>query len=77
MAATATPMGAQPVGTLSASGSFSGKVRHIKIASGYASNIFYGDFVKMVAAGVIEKDTGTATLTPVGRALSFAIIFAP
>jgi len=66
MAATATPMGAEPVGTLSASGSFSGKVRHIKIASGYATNIFYGDFVKMVAAGVIEKDTGTATLTPVG-----------
>ena len=66
MAATATPMGAEPVGTLSASGSFSGKVRHIKIASGYATNIFYGDFVKMVAAGVIEKDTGTATFTPVG-----------
>lgn len=66
MAATATPMGAEPVGTLSASGSFSGKVRHIKIASGYAANVFYGDFVKMVAAGVIEKDTGTATMTPVG-----------
>lgn len=66
MAATATPMGAEPVGTLSASGSFSGKVRHIKIASGYAANVFYGDFVKMVAAGVIQKDTGTATMTPVG-----------
>ena len=66
MAATATPMGAEPVGTLSASGSFSGKVRHIKSASGYAANIFYGDFVKMVAAGVVEKDTGTTTLTPVG-----------
>jgi hypothetical protein len=59
-------MGAEPVGTLSASGSFSGKVRHIKIASGYAANVFYGDFVKMVAAGVIQKDTGTATMTPVG-----------
>ena len=66
MAATATPMGAEPVGTLSASGSFSGKMRHIKIASGYAANIFYGDFVKMVAAGVVQKDTGTTTLTPVG-----------
>ena len=66
MAATATPMGAEPVGTLSASGSFSGKVRHIKIASGYAADVFYGDFVKMVAAGVIQKDTGTATMTPVG-----------
>ena len=66
MSATATPMGAEPVGGLSACGSFSGKVRHIKIASGYASNIFYGDFVKLVNTGTIEKDVGTATATPVG-----------
>ena len=66
MATTATPMGAEPVGTLSASGSFTGKVRHIKIASGYGTGIFYGDFVKLVAAGTVEKDTGTAALTPVG-----------
>jgi len=66
MSATATPMGAEPVGGLSACGSFSGKVRHIKIASGYAANIFYGDFVKLVNTGTIEKDTGTATATPVG-----------
>ena len=33
MATTATPMGAEPVDTLSASGSFTGKVRHIKIAA--------------------------------------------
>ena len=66
MAATATPMGAEPVGGLSACGSFSGKVRHIKIASGYATAIFYGDFVKLVNTGTVEKDTGTATMTPVG-----------
>ena len=66
MAKTATPMGAEPVGGLSACGSFSGKVRHIKIASGYNTAIFYGDFVKLVAAGTVEKDTGTATATPVG-----------
>ena len=66
MSATATPMGAEPVGGLSACGSFSGKVRHIKIASGYATNIFYGDFVKLVNTGTIEKDAGTATATPVG-----------
>ena len=53
MATAATPMGAEPVGTLSASGSFTGKVRHIKIASGYATDIFYGDFVKLVAAGTL------------------------
>lgn len=55
MATTATPMGAEPVGTLSASGSFTGKVRHIKIASGYATGVFYGDFVKLVATGTVEK----------------------
>ena len=66
MATTATPNGAEPVGTLSSSGSFTGKVRHIKIASAYAVNIFYGDFVKLVTAGTIEKDAGTATMTPVG-----------
>ena len=66
MAASATPMGAEPVGGLSACGSFSGKVRHISIASGYAADVFYGDFVKIVNSGTIEKDTGTATATPVG-----------
>ena len=66
MAATATPMGAEPVGGLSACGSFSGKVRHIKIASGYATAIFYGDFVKLVNTGTVEKDTCTATMTQVG-----------
>ena len=55
MATTATPMGAEPVGTLSASGSFTGKVRHIKIASGYGTAIFYGDFVKLVSSGTVEK----------------------
>lgn len=40
MATSATPMGAEPVDTLSASGSFTGKVRHIKIASGYGTGIF-------------------------------------
>lgn len=66
MATTATPMGAEPTDTLSASGSFTGKVRHIKVASGYGTAIFYGDFVKLVNTGTVEKDTGTATLTPVG-----------
>lgn len=55
MATSATPTGAEPVGTLSASGSFTGKVRHIKIASAYNTAVFYGDFVKLVAAGTVEK----------------------
>jgi len=66
MATTATPMGAEPTDTLSASGSFTGKVRHIKVASGYGTAIFYGDFVKLVNTGTLEKDTGTTTATPVG-----------
>ena len=66
MSATATPTGAEPIGTLSSSGSFTGKVRHLKIASNYGTAIFYGDFVKTVAAGTIELDTGTTSLTPTG-----------
>lgn len=66
MSSVATPYGARPVGTLSGSGSFSGKRRAYKIASGYATSIFYGDFVKLVAAGTVEKDITTTTLTPIG-----------
>ena len=62
MATTATPMGAEPVNTLSASGSYTGKVRHIKIASAYGTAIFYGDFVKVVAAGTIEKAAVTTSV---------------
>lgn len=66
MASTAAPYGARPIGCLSSAGSFTGKTRLIKIASGYDTALFYGDFVKLVAAGVVEKDTGTTSLTPVG-----------
>ena len=62
MATSATPTGAEPVDTLSASGSFTGKVRHIKIASGYGTGIFYGDFVKLVAAGTLEKAAVTTAV---------------
>jgi len=62
MAPTATPMGAEPVNTLSASGSYTGKVRHLKIASAYDTAIFYGDFVKVVAAGTIEKAAVTTSV---------------
>lgn len=66
MASTATPYGAEPIGTLSASGSFSGKVRHYKIASGYATAIYMGDFLAPVNDGTVAKDTGTTTMTPIG-----------
>jgi len=66
MAASATPYGARPIGTLSASGSWSGKVRHLQIASTYGTAIFNGDFVKLLATGYIAKDEGTTTLASVG-----------
>ncbi len=62
MASSATPSGAEPVGTLSASGSFTGKIRHIKIASAYNTSIFYGDFAKLVAAGTVEKAAVTTAV---------------
>ena len=62
MATTATPMGAEPIDTLSASGSFTGKVRHIKIASAYDTAIFYGDFVKVVSSGTIERSAVTTAV---------------
>ena len=66
MAASASPYGARPIGTLSASGSYSAKVRHLPIITTYDTAIFNGDFVKLVANGTIEKDAGTATLAAVG-----------
>jgi hypothetical protein len=62
MATSATPNGAEPVNTLSASGSYTGKVRHIKIASGYGTAIFYGDFVKLVSSGTVEKAAVTTSV---------------
>ena len=66
MATSATPYGARPIGTLSASGSWTSKVRHLPIGSGYGSAIMNGDFVKLVADGEIELDNGTTALTAVG-----------
>lgn len=62
MATSATPSGAEPVDTLSASGSFTGKVRHIKIANAYGTAIFYGDFVKLVSSGTVEKAAVTTSV---------------
>ena len=45
---------------------YAGAVRHIKIASGYAANVFNGDLVSVVTAGTVEKFTGTDAGSPVG-----------
>jgi len=62
MASTATPYGAEPIGHMSANGSFSGKVNPYPIATTYGTQISNGDFVYLLVDGTIAKDTGTTTL---------------
>jgi hypothetical protein len=59
------PYGLKPVNLIGGQ-VYAGSTRLLKIASGYAANIFYGDVVKLVSTGTVEKDTGTSTGTPVG-----------
>jgi len=59
------PYGLKPVNLIGGQ-VYAGQTRLMEIASGYATNIFYGDLVKRVSDGTIEKDTGTTTATPCG-----------
>lgn len=59
------PYGLVPVQRVSG-GTFTGPTRHYKIASGYATAIFNGDAVKLVAGGTVERDTFDAAMTPIG-----------
>lgn len=59
------PYGFKPINRLDGM-PYAGAVRHIKIASGYAANVFNGDLVQVVAAGVVEKFTGTTSGSPAG-----------
>jgi len=59
------PYGLKPVNLIGGQ-VFAGATRQMQIASGYNTNIFYGDLVKRIGDGTIEKDTGTATATPCG-----------
>lgn len=63
MASTAAAFGLKPVNLIGGQ-PYAGSTRQIKIASGYSTNIFNGDVVKLVSAGTVEKDTGTTSLTP-------------
>jgi len=74
MSTSATPMGARPLGTVVGS-PYQGKVTHYKIKNAYGTSIFFGDFVKWGDDNpntTIQKDTGTATLTPIGVFLGCA-----
>jgi len=59
------PYGLKPVNLIGGQ-VFAGATRLMEIASGYATSIFYGDLVKRISDGTIEKDAGTTTATPVG-----------
>jgi hypothetical protein len=59
------PYGLKPINLIGGQ-VFAGATRQIPIASGYAANIFYGDVVKLINDGTLQKDTGTTTATPVG-----------
>ena len=59
------PFGLRPVNLIGGQ-VFAGSTRMMEIAIGYATAIFYGDLVKRVSGGTIEKDTGTTTATPCG-----------
>ena len=68
MASSATPMGAEPVGSL-VSCAYNAKITHYKIANNFGTSIFYGDFVKWADNNpntTIQKDTGTTSMTPIG-----------
>ena len=59
------PYGLKPINLIGGQ-VFAGATRLLNIASAYNTSIFYGDVVKLVSTGTIEKDTGTTTATPVG-----------
>ena len=61
------PYGLNPVNLIGGQ-VFAGSTRLMKIASGYAADIFYGDVLKLVSTGTVEKDTGTTTVAANGVA---------
>jgi len=59
------PYGLVPVNLIGGQ-PYAGSTRQMKIASGYATDIFNGDVVKRAADGTIQKETGTAAVTATG-----------
>ena len=59
------PYGLRPVKMLNGS-AYAGATRLYRIASGYATDIFYGDVVKLVTGGTVERDAADAAMTPIG-----------
>lgn len=65
MSSSAYPFGMVPAQTLAAGYNTQG-FESFNILDGYTTSIFFGDVVKMATTGLIQKDTGTTTLTPYG-----------
>lgn len=65
MSNTAAPYGLRPVNLIGGQ-PYAGSTRLIKIASGYAANIFFGQPVSVVANGVVEVATVTTTAPATG-----------
>lgn len=68
MAVVAAPYGLLPVSNLGGRPMNHG-IRQLPLTASYGTSIFYGDVVKLAlntTPVTIEKDTGTATATPVG-----------
>ena len=59
------PYGLKPVKMISGS-PYNGVTRQYRIASAYATDIFYGDVVKLVTGGTVERDAADAAMTPIG-----------
>lgn len=62
MSATAAPYGLRPVNLIGGQ-PYAGSTRSIKIASGYAANIFYGDPVYIHSDGTLRKAVVTTSVT--------------
>ena len=60
MAKVSAPYGLRPINLIGGQ-QFAGSTRQIKIASGYAANIFYGDVVAIGLDGTIVKVTTVGT----------------
>ena len=59
------PYGLKPVKMISGT-PYAGVTRQYRIASAYATDIFYGDVVKLVTGGTVERDVADAAMTPIG-----------
>jgi hypothetical protein len=59
------PYGLKPVKMISGT-PYAGVTRQYSIASAYNTNVFYGDAVKLVTAGTVERDAADSAMISIG-----------